>query len=100
MLDQPRLKPPSGGQEIHKAELTKLQKSLSLVGKNSKILEIDHKLNTIDFKTISLEEVGNMTYFIEVKSNDYSYKITWTDLTDNPGIKDLYKTLIRTFQNP
>ena len=66
----------------------------------SKILEIDHKLNTLDFKTISLEEVGNMTYFIEVNSNDYSNKITWTDLTDNLGIKDLYKTLISTFQNP
>lgn len=68
--------------------------------KKSQLRKIDQKLNTLNYQTISLDEVGNMTYFIEVKSDDYSNKVTWTDLTDQPDIKALYNVLISTFLKP
>ena len=65
--------------------------------KKSQLRKIDQKLDALNYQTISLEEVGNMTYFIEVKSDDSSNKVTWTDLTDHPEIKELYNALISTF---
>ncbi len=68
--------------------------------KKSQLRKIDKKLNSLNYQTISLEEVGNMTYFIDVKSDDYSNKVTWTNLTDHPDIKELYSALISAFLNP
>lgn len=36
--------------------------------KKSQLRKIEQKLIALNYQTISLDEVGNMTYFIEVKS--------------------------------
>lgn len=47
------------------------------------------------FQNTTFSEKGNMTYFIEIKTNDYTHKVTWADNSDAPEIKNLYKTLVR-----
>lgn len=68
--------------------------------KKSQLRKIDQKLNALNYQTISLDEVGNMTYFIEVIYDDSSHKLTWTDQSDRPEIKELYNDLTATLLNP
>ncbi|MBN2699675.1 MAG: hypothetical protein JXR52_12685 [Bacteroidales bacterium] len=62
------------------------------------ILEINQKLDSLDIESLELQETGNMTWFIEVRSDTLSNKVTWTGSTDHPGIKELYKILVNTLQ--
>lgn len=68
--------------------------------KKSQLRKIDQQLTTLNFQSISLNETGNMTYFMEVKSDDHSNEVNWTDSTDFPGIKDFYNMLISECLNP
>ena len=68
--------------------------------KKSQLRKIDQKLITLDFQSISLDEPGNMTYFMEVKSDDHSNELAWNDATDFPGIKDFYNMLVSECLNP
>lgn len=68
--------------------------------KKSQLRKIDKKLNALNYQTISLDEVGNMTYFIEVIYSDSSHKLTWTDQTDHPELKELYNDLTGTLLKP
>ena len=67
--------------------------------KKSQLRKIDQKLDALNYQTISLDEVGNMTYFIEVKYDDSSHKLTWTDQADHPEIRELYNDLTSTILN-
>ena len=60
------------------------------------IRDISKRIKEMQFKDIKLSDKGNMTYFIEVKANKYTNRVTWSDLTDTPQVKELYKTLIKT----
>ncbi len=60
------------------------------------VREISKQIKDLQFKDIKLSEKGNMTYFIKVSANKYSNIVTWSDLTDTPEIKELYKTLVKT----
>jgi hypothetical protein len=60
------------------------------------IRDISKQISDLQFKDIKLSETGNMTYFIEVSANKYKNRITWSDITDNPQIKELYKILVKT----
>jgi len=75
-------------------------------GELSKINEISKKeawnisktLKEIDFYNLKLTEKGNMTYFIEVKSEGSVNKVSWTDSSQSPEIKEFYKTLVSTLK--
>ena len=66
--------------------------------KRSGISEINEKLDSLHFETINPDDVGNMTWFIEVISDTTSHKVTWTQSTEDPGLKDLYQILVSTLQ--
>ncbi len=62
----------------------------------SEIREISKRIKEMEFRELKLSERGNMTYFIEVKANEYTNRVTWSDLTDIAEVKELYKTLVKT----
>jgi len=62
----------------------------------SDVRKISKKIEEMKFRDIKLSDTGNMTYFIEVKTKKYNNRITWSDLTDTPEVKELYKTLVKT----
>lgn len=64
----------------------------------SEIEQIDKSIASLDFEHLELNETGNMTYFIEIKSQTYSNKVTWTNQTECDSLKQLYKTLIKTLK--
>lgn len=64
--------------------------------KKRDIREISKMMDEMQFRELKLSERGNMTYFIEVKANKYNNRVTWSDLTDVPEVKELYKKLIKT----
>jgi hypothetical protein len=73
-------------------------------GELSKINQISKKdarnisktIREIDFFNLNLSDKGNMTYFIEVKSDGSVNKVSWTDSSQSPEIKEFYKTLVST----
>ena len=56
--------------------------------------EIYHQIDAIHFKDLKVNEPGNMTYFIEVKTKTFENKASWNDTTDEDQLKTLYKTLV------
>ncbi len=62
----------------------------------SEIREISKRIKEMEFRELKLSERGNMTYFIEVKANEYTNRVTWSDLADVAEVKELYKTLVKT----
>jgi hypothetical protein len=60
------------------------------------IRNISKQINDLQFKDIKLSETGNMIYFIEVSANKYRNRVTWSDITDTPQMKELYQTLVKT----
>lgn len=57
--------------------------------------QIRSELDSLHLGTKELDEVGNMTYFLEVIS-DTVHRITWTESSENPSVKSFYKTLVTT----
>jgi hypothetical protein len=62
------------------------------------IRSITKQINDLQFQDIKMAETGNMTYFIEVRAKKYKNKVTWSDITDAPQLKELYKTLVKTLK--
>ena len=60
------------------------------------IRSISKQIKDLQFKDLEIAETGNMTYFIEVSANKYKNKVTWSDTTDAPQLKELYKILVKT----
>lgn len=58
--------------------------------------EIDKQIIAMNFFILDIHANGNITYFIEIKKESNSNKVTWTDSTENTEIKELYKTLVST----
>ncbi|HDS08105.1 MAG TPA: hypothetical protein ENO05_10815 [Bacteroides sp.] len=57
--------------------------------------QIKSELDSLHLGTMELDEVGNMTYFLEVIS-DTVHRVTWTESSENPSVKSFYKTLVTT----
>ncbi len=57
--------------------------------------QIKSELDSLHLGTMELDEVGNMTYFLEVIS-DTVYRVTWTESSENTAVKNFYKTLVTT----
>jgi len=64
----------------------------------SEIRNISGIISKIDFYNLKYSETGNMTYYIEVKGADTSNKVTWSDNSATPELKEFYKTLISTLK--
>jgi len=63
------------------------------------IRKIDKELSSINFASMDLAEVGNITYYIEVIFPGSTKKHTWIETSENEEIKNLYKLLI-SYLNP
>jgi len=59
---------------------------------------ISNTIKDINFFNLNFSEKGNMTYFIEIKSADATHKVTWTDISLTPELKEFYKTLAGTLK--
>lgn len=75
----------SGGEEIKLNRIAKKE-----------IRSITKQISELQFRDVKLAETGNMTYFIEVRAKDYTNRVTWSDMSDAPHIKELYKILVTT----
>lgn len=59
---------------------------------------ISETINKINFYSLEYSEKGNITYFIEIKSAESHHKITWSDNTETPELKDFYTILVTTLK--
>ncbi len=66
----------------------------------ARVIEIDKKICSIHLDSMDLNEVGNMTYFIEVFVGESSHKVNWKEPADNLNLKEFYEILVATLQNP
>ncbi len=57
---------------------------------------IDSLLIVTDFKELSINEYGNITYFIKVVRTDYEKEANWSDISKVDSLKKLYNTLLTT----
>jgi len=82
-------------------EVFKMEKTIPYkINKISKkeIKSISDYIKEIGFQNLSLNERGNITYFIEIKSNTYIHKVIWTDGSKSPEVVELYKILVNTLK--
>lgn len=63
-----------------------------------KLKDIDKALTEINFKNLKLNEYGNITYYIRVKSKSFDNIVHWTDTSNNKELKDLYNKLLNTLK--
>ncbi len=82
--------------EVYKA----IDDSIVLINKitGSKTDSIFNIIQKISFRDIEFNEFGNMTYQIEVSTADYKKRVNWTDQSQTPELKELYKTLVQTLK--
>ncbi len=64
--------------------------------KKSVLKKVDKQLDEMDFKSVELNETGNMTWFIEVVSADGTHMVTWRESSDATEVRALYQNLVRT----
>jgi hypothetical protein len=60
------------------------------------IKEINQRREEANLEKLTLNEPGNMTYYIRVIKESYEKEIKWTDTSTNEQVKDLYKALTIT----
>jgi hypothetical protein len=60
--------------------------------------EIDDKLKSIEFEKLRINDLGNITYFIKVKTSEYENTVRWNDETQNIELLNTYRTLIEILQ--
>ncbi|MBU1013390.1 MAG: hypothetical protein KKG99_10310 [Bacteroidetes bacterium] len=63
------------------------------------IKRITNYVKEIGFQNLKFTERGNMTYFIEIKSNIRTHKVTWTDGSKSPELVEFYKVLVNTLKH-
>ena len=59
---------------------------------------IIREFKAIDFQHIELNNPGNISYFIKVRTPEYENSVTWNDLTPNDTLKNIYKKLLTTLK--
>jgi hypothetical protein len=59
---------------------------------------ITKTIKEIGFSNLNISEKGDLTYFIEIKTTDSIHKVTWTDVSETPELKEFYKTLVATLK--
>lgn len=58
-----------------------------------KIEKLKEHLNSIGFENLKVNEPGNLTYFIKVKTGNSENTVKWNDETKNTDLKETYKML-------
>lgn len=78
-------------------DIFKLQSDTLNAGSVSrrKIKKLKERLTELDFEHLDINDPGNMTYFISVKTDTYNNTVKWNDQTDNDPLKELYKDLLK-----
>jgi len=64
----------------------------------SKLKTISDLLLDCDFEHLKINDTGNITYFITVKSNKFENTVKWNDSRKNDQLKNLYKYLLTTIK--
>ncbi|NQU86809.1 MAG: hypothetical protein HQ541_13720 [Mariniphaga sp.] len=72
----------------NETEITILEKST--------IRKIKKLLKSLDFENLIIDDPGNMTYFIKVKTTDFENSAKWNDNTKNQQLKNFYNLLMET----
>lgn len=86
----------TGDGQLSKVE-SNVNKPVKVVRKKV-IREIDDKLKSIEFEKLQINDLGNMTYFIEVKTTEYENTVRWNDETQNIELLNTYRMLIEIIQ--
>ncbi|MBN2862497.1 MAG: hypothetical protein JXN62_05005 [Bacteroidales bacterium] len=60
-----------------------------------KIKKIREKLSELDFEHLEVDDPGNITYFIAIRTDTYHNTVRWNDQTANDLLKELYKELLK-----
>jgi hypothetical protein len=60
------------------------------------VIAINQQREEANLEKLTLNEPGNMTYYIRVVKESFEKEIKWTDTSTNEQVKDLYKALIIT----
>jgi len=81
-------------------EVFKQSENPSIINTISKkeIKQISKIISEKDFNNLKFSETGNMNYFIEIKTGTTVNKLSWTDSSQSPEIKEFYKTLVATLK--
>jgi len=62
------------------------------------IQDISRFIKSSSFKDRNLNETGNMTYFIEVKTLKFNKKVSWGENSQASELRELYKKLSSTLK--
>ncbi len=65
---------------------------------NKKIREIKNQLKSMEFEKLLVNDLGNLTYFIKVKTSKNENTVRWNDETQNIELINTYKMLIEILQ--
>jgi len=58
--------------------------------------QILKSLKTLDFKNLELNEVGNMTYFVKLKTKKDEKLVQWSNMDTAPkALVDFYRTTLK-----
>lgn len=60
--------------------------------------KVSKRFRKLDFSKLDTDDKGNMTYFIDVKTEEGKHKVTWSDQTDAPELKAFFNTLANTLK--
>jgi hypothetical protein len=67
--------------------------------KKERVSEIVCSITCSGFKDLTINEPGNMTYFIKVVRSDFQNEVRWSDNDQNPQLKALYDSLMNTVKS-
>lgn len=82
--------------QVSKIE-NKVPKPLNRASKKE-VKKIKEHLQSIEFEKLKINESGNLTYFINVRTKDYENKVRWNDNSQNTELQYTYKMLIETLK--
>jgi hypothetical protein len=57
------------------------------------VRKIGENLKSIEFEKLRINDLGNVTYFIKVKTSEYENTVRWNDETQNTELLNTYKML-------
>ncbi len=82
-----------------KGQLFKLENDSLLKIRKVSSGQLDHingLIRNTSFRDLSINEPGNITYFIRVVTNDYDNEVLWYDSSEMQGLAIIYKALMET----
>lgn len=65
---------------------------------NKKVREIKNQFKSMEFEKLQINDLGNLTFFIKVKTSKNENTVRWNDNTQNIELISTYKLLIEILQ--